>query len=440
MSKYLLLSDSATRPSDSENARALWSLGRGLISHEHSVRLLTVASGETAGRVPGLARRLRKIPVTVQGSSHELGFFEGQSGASDPLLTVISIPDNTTIAPAVWLEAAVESMASDPILAPDAVIAWGEGAAGALAGTQSAAKFFVLPEGRIQDAARASVGAAAANAILVPSPAAAARLEKDPALSGRASDEPIVAYRVGADDPPHDPATDTAVPGRFSSADLAGKTVCRKAVERRLGLALDSQTLLLTVAELRVETGGEAVVDALVTALRGDVAVVATTTGGDRRLIERLRVLSIQDPSKVALLHPETDSTPAKDWEQQRLLLAATDALIVPAGHEQAARAAGLGLRYGSIPIASAPGVAGGHLIDIDAASRTGNAILFPDDTADAIANSIVRATSLHRDADAWSSIVKAAMATAPTWKHTAGVFERLRERAEAGLDDRLAV
>ncbi len=440
VSKYLLLSDAAARPSESENARALWALGRGLISLDHSVRLLTVTTGEAAGRIPGLARRLRKVVVNIQGAAYELGFFEGQSGASEPSLTVVSIPDNTLIAPGVWLEVAVESIASDPLLSPDAVIAWGEGAAGALAGTQSNAKFFVLPEGRVQDAVRASAGAAAANAILVPGPAAAARLEKDPALSGRASDEPIVAFRVGADDPPHDPVTDAALPAHFSSADLGGKLVCRKAVERRLGLALDPQTLLLTVAELRLEMGGEAVVDALVTALRGDVAIVATTTGGDRRLIERIRVLAIENPSKVALLHPESDSTPIKEWEQQRLLLAAVDAVIVSATHEQAARSAGLSLRYGSIPIASAQGVAGGHLIDLDAFSCTGNAILFPEDSANAIANSIVRAASLHRDSESWTAMIKGAMATAPTWKHTAGVFERLRERAEAGLDDRLAV
>jgi len=112
----------------------------------------------------------------------------------------------------------------------------------------------------------------------------------------------------------------------------------------------------------------------------------------------------------------------------------------VSATHEQAARSAGLSLRYGSIPIASAQGVAGGHLIDLDAFSCTGNAILFPEDSANAIANSIVRAASLHRDSESWTAMIKGAMATAPTWKHTAGVFERLRERAEAGLDDRLAV
>jgi hypothetical protein len=391
--------------------------------------VLTLAAPEVAARVPGLARRLRTVNAQVAGRSYDLTLFEGRASLSDAQLLVLAAAPDARAETAALLAGAVRSLASDGLVSPAITIGWGETAAAALSATSAAVRLFVLPTGRLgpslappeaqllrplllgDEAASHSLvalGCLAANAIVAPSPSAARATESDPGLASRASDEPVVAIRFGCDDPPNDPTGDPALPVAFGPGNLAGKAECRRAVARRCSLALGPRTLLLTIGELHKDAGAETLLAGIERLAPFDVATIIVPRG-ELDMIERARLLAIRQPGRVAVF-------PGSDPADERLVRGAADAVLLGDDHDRIGRAAGLALLYGSLPIAPDVGANHDYLVDIDAASQTGHAILYSAATPFEIESAVRRALALRADADSWAPLVKALITGAPRW------------------------
>jgi hypothetical protein len=401
--------------------------------------VLALASVDAASRVPGLARRLRTVSATVAGQTRELVLFEGRAARSDAQLLILGTAGPTTRAETVAiLDSATRSLAGDGLIAPQVAIGWGEPAAAALSATSAAARLFVLPTGRTgapltpdetsllgplllgDDSASHSLvalGCLGANAIVGPSPSAARAMESDPGLASRASDEPFLNVRFGCDDPPHDPATDPALPGT-STAPLSRKAECRQALARRCSVAVGPRTLLLTTGPLGGDDGGKAVLSAIERLAPFDVVTVIVAHG-DPAAVDRARLLALQQPGRVALL-------PAASEVDARFARAAADAILLGDDHDRIGRSAGLALLYGTLPIAPDVGANHDYLVDYDPASRTGEAILYSAASSFEIESAVRRALSLRADSDLWTQLVTELMARAPRWSATAAAIAEI--------------
>jgi len=335
------------------------------------------------------------------------------------------------------LGSAVKSLSADGLIAPEVTIGWGETSAAALSATSAAIRLFALPSGRVGPAlsgseawvtssaengaaapSLAALGSLSANAILAPSPSAARAVESDPGLAARAADEPFVALRFGCDDPPHDPATDPALPTSYSAATPDGKLECRRTLARRCSLALGPRTLLLSTAPLRAERSGEAILAAL-SRLDGYDVAVAIPSSGDANLVDRAQVLAIEHPGRIAVVAED-------DPAEERRIRAASDAILLGEADDRTGRAAGTALLYGTLPIAVESGAARDYLVDYDPRSATGSAILFERPGAFEIESAIRRAIALRSDANLWSALVKSLFASAPRWASTAAIVEEV--------------
>ena len=398
--------------------------------------MLTLASPDVAARVPGLARRLRTVTAKVGGRSHELTLFEGRVALSDAQLLVLAATPGTRAETATLLAGAVRSLANDGLVAPAITIGWGETAAAALSATSAAVRLFVLPTGRLgpslapaeaevlgplllgDEAASHSLvalGCLAANAIVAPSPSAARATESDPGLASRASDEPVVAIRFGCDDPPNDPMGDPALPVSYGPGNLAGKAECRRAVARRCSLALGPRTLLITLGDLQRDAGTEAMLTGIERLAPFDVATIIVPRG-EPEMIERARLLAMQQPGRVAVF-------PGAEPADERLVRAAADAVLLGDDHDRIGRAAGLSLLYGTLPIAPDVGANHDYLVDLDAASQTGHAIIYSAATPFEVESAVRRALSLRANADSWAPLVKALLDSAPRWSAAAATI-----------------
>ncbi len=420
-------------------------LSRALVALGHRATVLTLATTEAAGRVPGLARRLRTVTATVGSTPRELALYEGRSALSEAQLLVLGTPQLPGRAEAAAILAgATRTLAADKLIAPEVAIGWGEASAAALSASSAATRLFVLPTGRTgaplaaeeaailgplllgDDSASHSLvalGCLGANAIVAPSPSAARATESDPGLASRPSDEPFVSVRFGCDDPPHDPATDPALPAPFTAATLAQKAECRRALARRCSLAVGPRTLLLTTGPLGRETS-EAILAAIERLAPFDVVTVIVPRG-EPEAIERARLLALRQPGRVALL-------PGSEPADERFARGGADAILLGDDHDRIGRSAGLALLYGTLPIAPDVGANHDYLVDYDPASGTGQSILYSADTPFEIESGVRRALTLRADGDVWAPLVKSLMDGAPRWASTAAALAEIVEETIA--------
>ncbi|HEY2902890.1 MAG TPA: hypothetical protein VGL59_20070 [Polyangia bacterium] len=426
---------------EGETPLAAAGVSRALAAAGHRTTVLSLGAPETVARVPGLARRLRTISASIGEQSLDLSLYEGRAVLSNSQLMIIGAQPSGRAETAALLGSAVKSLASDGLIAPEVTIGWGETAAAALSATSAAVRLFVLPSGRVgaplspADAqllgtsllggdddvgsrSLVALGSLSANAILAPSASAARALGSNPGLAARASDEPLVAIRFGSDEPPNDPATDPALAAAYSSANLAGKIECRRAVARRCSLALGPRTLLLAVAPLRQRKGGDVVLSALERLSPYDVVAIIPA-GGDAELAERANLLAIENPGRISVLSATDEAT-------ERQVRAAADALLLADDDDRTGRAAALAQRYGTLPIAVDAGANRDNLVDYDPRSATGSALLYGSLDAFQIESAIRRAAALRADADLWSPLVKALLEQAPRWAAAASAIEEL--------------
>lgn len=439
MSDYLLVTDNIAPLSDTPEAIGALGLSSALASAGHSMVVLSQASPAALAQQTGLARRLRPVSVTLgkNGGSHDVPLYEGRLRASAANVFVLAVEPRGRGWTSALLGAAAQSLVQDGTIRASVLIGWGEGSATALADLTNARRIFVIANGQAGPALAADevellsehealdvkdslLGRAAidADAVVVPSPSAGAAIAAHPALAGRASDQPLVVLPFGCDDPPHDPSTDPALPHHYGVSAPAGKAECRKSLARRLTLSVGPRTLLVLAPRLNSGPAADTLLNALSQLGGLDVAVILPA-GTDRALTERARVLAIQNPGRMALIDDLSESV-------GRELRAAADAEIFVEARDNTGRSAGLALRYGTLPIAPDAGAFSDFLIDYDAGSATGTALLYAPQDAFELVGALRRAIALRSDRERWDALVVSLMTAAPTWKTTAIRLESL--------------
>jgi hypothetical protein len=445
MSEYVIIAEAIAPLAEGVSAAGAMGLAAAFASSTQRVSVLSHAPLEQAARQPSLARRLRTVTASVGGQPVDVPLFEGRAGGSAAHLFVLAVEPSSPGRTAALLGSAAAALVADGLFRPTLLIGWGETASVALATVSSPSsprRIFVLPEGRagaslpaedvavlgeVEDLGAGQSlltrGIISSDAVVVPSPSAAAALARHPALTALASDQPIAFFRMGSDDAPHDPQSDPALPFHFSAEAIGGKAECRKALARRLSLAVGPRTLLVATHPLEDDREGQALVGALAQLSGLDVSVIVRT-GPDRVLTEKAKRLAIQNPGKIAVLSEG-------DGSLGRELLGATDALLLCRENELIGRAAGLALRYGTLPIAPDAGAFADFLVDFDPGSRTGTGLLYGSGSSFELLGALRRAIGLRAESELWPSLPPSLMRNAPRWSQAAARFEGLSQPAE---------
>jgi hypothetical protein len=438
--QFLLVGDAVAPLVSGESPTSLSGISRALAAGGAQVTVISLADPAALSSVPGLARRLRTFSALSSSSgAREVPFFEGRAPLSQAnFLVAGAAPANRGEAVGILADA-VRAVAEQGLPKVDVAIGWGEAAAWALSFAPATSRVFVLPNGRVGaplddrefevlsatgafaqavgSRSLAAVGAVYSNIIVAPSPCSAHLLENDEALAGRASDEPCVAVRFGADDPPFDPATDGTLVANFSPKAMAGKLECRRALTKRYSLTVGPRTLLLGIAPLRAGKGGLEVLKALPELAAIDVAVVVSPDG-EPEILERVRRLAVQSPGRLTVMEADEASG--------RILRASADAVLFADTDDRTGRAPALAQRYGCLPIALDAAAGRDFLVDYEPMSRTGTAILFSGLEPWEIAGAVRRAVMLKNEPEGFPEVSKRLTELAPAWGQTASAFEEI--------------
>ena len=165
-----------------------------------------------------------------------------------------------------------------------------------------------------------------------------------------------------------DPATDAALPARYTADDLAGKLICRADLLARHGLD-GGGPLFGVVGRLDPQKGFDLVASAAQGLLdRGARLIVLGT--GDARLISDLAALAAEHPDRVVVLD-------RFDRDEARRIYAGADVFLMPSRFEPSGLSQLIALRYGTLPLVRRTGGLADTVRDADADASTGNGFSF---------------------------------------------------------------
>ena len=221
----------------------------------------------------------------------------------------------------------------------------------------------------------------------------------------------------GIDTAAWDPATDPALPARFSASSLAGKAACRAALSRELGLPVDDDTpLAVAIARLTPQKGLDLVAELAprLAELGVRLAILGT---GERALEDRLRGLAGAHPEHLAVRI-------GFDVALSRRMYAGADLFVMPSRFEPCGLGQLYAMRYGAVPVVAAVGGLRDTVHDPgddELAAGAGTGFAFEHVDAPGLAWALGRAARMFRERPAaFAAVRRAGMRRDSSWDASA--------------------
>ena len=211
------------------------------------------------------------------------------------------------------------------------------------------------------------------------------------------------------------PSTDPLIEQRYSAADTSGKTVCKAAVQRDLGLAVDGEAMLCgAIGRLVHQKGYDIIARALPEMMKRKVQV-ALLGMGDAALEQEFTRLAEKYPGRVSM-QLRFDDRLAHRME------AGSDVFLMPSRFEPCGLNQLYSLRYGTLPLVHAVG----GLADSISEGPLGWGFRFDEESPAGLVQALDRALALFRDPRGWSAAMQRAMARDHSWDRAAEQYEAL--------------
>ncbi|XP_015082242.1 uncharacterized protein LOC107025949 [Solanum pennellii] len=220
------------------------------------------------------------------------------------------------------------------------------------------------------------------------------------------------------------PATDIYLPAKFDAGKTEGKRICKKFVQRGLGLPIsvaDQKPLVVCITRLVAQKGLHLITHAIkhVEELGGQMVVLGRASD-DRveREFEGLAELHNKGSNiRILLMYSE---------ELSHMLYAAADMVLVPSMYEPCGLAQMIGMRYGAVPIVRKTGGLADTVFDMDNQSQTeiANGFVFEGIDEGSLNCALGRAFSYYQEKpNEWKAVVQKVMRIDNSWNNTAGKY-----------------
>ncbi len=245
-------------------------------------------------------------------------------------------------------------------------------------------------------------------------------------LAGRA--DGVKGITNGIDVAVWNPATDPHLPAHYSSADLSGKHICKRSLQRELGLPVLDVPLVAVIGRLTPQKGFNLLIELLpeLMALEVQLAILGM---GDRDLEQQFRAAKTKYSDRIGLQI-------GFDEGLAHRIEAGADLLLMPSRYEPCGLTQLYSLRYGTVPVVRRTGGLADTVVPfkpttMDSKQATG--FHFIDSSADALLSTVLLALNVYKDQHAWHSLIEAGMRTDVSWTHAAKQYVELYRRMQEG-------
>lgn len=218
-----------------------------------------------------------------------------------------------------------------------------------------------------------------------------------------------------------DPEHDSHLPAHYTAANLAGKHVCKRALQEEFGLPNLEVPVLGVIGRLTFQKGFDLLIEILPELMSLKLQMVFLGTGDDA-LERHLRAMQAEYSGKIGL-------SIGFDEGLAHRVEAGADMLIMPSRYEPCGLSQLYSLRYGTVPIVRRTGGLADTVVSFRPStvkSKSATGFHFTDASSDALLTTIMLALYVYKDNETWNSMVKSGMSTDLSWRRSAKLYAKL--------------
>jgi len=235
----------------------------------------------------------------------------------------------------------------------------------------------------------------------------------------------LIGILNGIDPDEWNPKTDSHLPARYGLDELAGKSLCKLALQKQLHLPDRHGMVIGMIQRLAEQKGIDIFVDAAKEILKLEVQIVILGSG-DPVYHEKLTALARRFPEKLSV-NLRFDNALAHQIE------AGADAFLMPSRFEPCGLNQLYSMRYGAVPIVRRVGGLADTVVDVSPETlkqKTATGFVFDEYSSSKLAHTVQRAVAAFRDHELWHALVRAGMRQDFSWTRSAQDYLRVYARA----------
>lgn len=222
-----------------------------------------------------------------------------------------------------------------------------------------------------------------------------------------------------------DPAKDPFIPANYSIEDMKGKAICKKELQKRMGLEQNKDIPIIGIVSRFVEQKGlHLLLECLDDIVRNMVVQFVVLGAGDKRLESFFYYLPSKYPGRVG-------SYIGYNEELAHLIEAGSDFFLMPSLYEPCGLNQIYSMKYGTLPIVRAVGGLDDTVENYDEATGNGTGFKFYEASPKAIYYTVGWAISTYFDRKRhMKKLIKNAMSKDFSWDKSAKMYEELYIKA----------
>lgn len=236
-----------------------------------------------------------------------------------------------------------------------------------------------------------------------------------------AREDGVLGIINGIDVDAWDPSTDRYLPTTYSATDLSGKRVCKRSLQRELGLPAIDVPLLAAIGRLTPQKGFDLLIEIIPELMRLNVQIAILGTG-DREIERRLRDAGNKHHDRIGLAI-------GFDEGLAHRIEAGADMLVMPSRYEPCGLSQLYSLRYGTVPIVRRTGGLADTVVPyrpstVQSGRATG--FQFEGASSEALLSAILWALEVFKDREAWRALMLAGMKADVSWSRASRQYVEL--------------
>jgi starch synthase len=214
-----------------------------------------------------------------------------------------------------------------------------------------------------------------------------------------------------------DPSRDNHLAFCYSKKSISGKTLCKEALIKEMGLdpSINNLPLLGLVSRLDSQKGLDILVKTLDNILNLDVGMVILGSG-DKGIQDAFRKAAEQHKGRMAIYIGFNEPLAHR-------IMAGIDLILIPSRYEPCGLTQMYALRYGTIPLVRATGGLNDTIEPFDEKTSKGNGFKFVPYDTKALLEQLELAIRIFRDKMVWKRLMANGMSMDFSWDNSAKAY-----------------